>query len=147
MNLQCDDIDKRLFQAATTIVIGDGAKTSFWQDHWLHGSCPKDVAPLCFQLAKRKQRSVQPEMSSSNWLVSFRQFTMIEEIHDLVRLGGLLQDFQFSQNSDDITWNWNSVGCYSSKSAYSYQFEGSFSRLDFVSLWKAPAEPKVRSFG
>lgn len=127
--------------------MGDGAKTSFWHDHWLQGCCPKDIAPLCFQLAKRKQRNVQLEVSSNNWILSFRQFSSIEEIHDLVRLGGMLQDFHLSQSADDITWNWNSAGCYSSKSAYSYQFEGSFTRLDFVSLWKAPAEPKMRSLG
>ena len=80
MVVPCDDSDKRLFQAATTIMVGDGAKTSFWHDHWLNGCCPKDIAPLCFRLAKRKQRCIQVEFSSNNRIVSFRQFMTVEEI-------------------------------------------------------------------
>lgn len=35
--IPCDDIDKLLFAAATTIAIGDGAKLSFWDSAWLEG--------------------------------------------------------------------------------------------------------------
>lgn len=114
---------------------------------WLQGSCPKDIAPLCFPLAKRKQKSVHDEISANNWIASFRQFSTIEEIHELVQLGGMLQDVQLTQGADAISWNWNAAGCYTSKSAYSYQFEGSITYFDFNSLWKAPAEPKMCFFG
>lgn len=143
MTLSCDDSDKRLFQATTKITLGDGARTSFRNDHWLNGLCPKDVAPLCFRLDKLKQRCVQVEISSNDWIVSFRQFTTVEELHDLVQLGGMTQDIKLSQQPDEITWNWNPSGVYSSKEAYSYQFAGSFARLDFDALWKSPAEPKM----
>lgn len=108
-----------------------------------NGLCPKDVAPLCFRLAKRKQRCVQFEISSNNCIVSFRQFTTVEELHDLVQLGGMIQDIQLSQQPDEINWNWNPSRVYSSKEAYSYQFAGTFARLDFDALWKSPAELKM----
>jgi hypothetical protein len=91
MNIPCDDLDKKLFQVATTISVENGAKTSFWHDNWLHKRCPKELAPLCFSLAKRKNRRVQFELMNNNWLLSFRQITFVEELHELVQLGGLLQ--------------------------------------------------------
>lgn len=147
MDLPCDEIDWRLFQAATSISVGNGTKTSFWHDNWLQNQCLKDVFPNCFRLAKRKQRSVQVELTNNKWLFSFRQFTSIEELHDLVQLGGLLQSVLLSQLLDDIIWNWTSSGSYSSKSAYLGQFQGSVVYNDFNSLWSAPAEPKMRFFG
>lgn len=75
MELPCDELDRRLFQAATTITIGNGAKTSCWHDNWLQNRCLKDVVPQCYRLAKRKQRTVQSELADNRWLISFRQFT------------------------------------------------------------------------
>jgi hypothetical protein len=148
MDLPCDDCDKRLFQAATTINVGNGEKINFWHDKWLQNTCPKDIAPLCFNLAKRKQRSVKTELTNNSWLLSFRQITTIEEISDLVQLGGMLQNVQLlPQTNDDITWNLNESGSYSANSAYLFQFQGSFSSIDFHSIWRCPAEPKMRFFG
>ena len=91
MSVPCDESDKRLYQAAMTIEFVKCAKTSFWHDSWLQNGCPKDIAPLCFKLAKRKQRSVQLEILNNNWIVSFRQITTVEKLYELVRLGSLLQ--------------------------------------------------------
>lgn len=148
MDIPCDDSDIRLFQAATTITLGNGEKTGFWHDKWLQNSCPKDIAPMCFSLAKRKQRPVKTELTNNSWLLSLRNITSIEEINELVQLGGLLQNVQLQQNAaDDIRWNWNESGSYSAKSAYLFQFQGSFSPIDFYSIWKSEAEPMMRFFG
>jgi hypothetical protein len=112
MSVPCDDTDKRLFQAATTIELGNGAKINFWHDNWLQNSCPKDIAPLCFKLAKRKQKGVHQELHNNNWLISFRQITSIEEIHELVHLGSMLQGVMLTPRPDDISWNWNGSKVY-----------------------------------
>lgn len=146
MPVPCDETDRRLFQAATSITLGNGEKTSIWHDNWLQKCCPKDIAPSCFRLAKRKQRKVQVVLLGNKWLASFRQFSTVKEIHELVHLGSLLQDVNLSAIPDDISWKWNEAGIYTSKSAYLFQFEGSFASINFSSIWKAPAEPKTRFF-
>jgi hypothetical protein len=63
---------------------------------------------------------------------------------------------QLTQNVDDIVWNWTESGTYTTKSAYIYQFAGSYTAIDFTTLCnaidfttlcKAHAEPKMKCFG
>jgi hypothetical protein len=37
-----------IFYAATKIMVGNGAKTFFWNAPWIDGKSPKDIAPLIF---------------------------------------------------------------------------------------------------
>jgi hypothetical protein len=59
MDLPCNDVDRLLFNASTTVTIGDGAKAPFWHNNWLEGEAPKYLAPNLPQLATRKNRTVQ----------------------------------------------------------------------------------------
>ena len=47
---------------------------------------------------------------------------------------------------DSIRWPWTADGEYTAKSAYNNQFQGTFSKLKFLSIWKAKDEPKCRFF-
>ena len=51
----CTDDDLEFFYASTTITIGDGAKTPFWDSPWLLGRKPKDTTPLIFEASRRKK--------------------------------------------------------------------------------------------
>ncbi len=109
---------------------------------------PKHLAPRLFSLAKRKRNTVHHELTSNNWIFSFRQITTIEEIHKLISLGALIQNVQlFPSLPDDILWKFSSNGIYTSKSAYLLQFQGIFATTDFAKIWSAPAEPKHRFLG
>ena len=41
--LPCNNDDRLLFKASTTITIGDGAKARFWHDNWLDGVAPQEL--------------------------------------------------------------------------------------------------------
>nr|BAC79718.1 hypothetical protein [Oryza sativa Japonica Group]BAD30448.1 hypothetical protein [Oryza sativa Japonica Group] len=56
--------------------------------------------------------SVQIELLGNKWIASFRQIITVEEIHELVRLGSLIQDVNLSTIPDDISWKWNESGIY-----------------------------------
>lgn len=41
----CNDTDRLLFAACTTIVLGNGEKTRFWTNAWVKGKRPRAIAP------------------------------------------------------------------------------------------------------
>lgn len=87
MQTPCDDLDRSLFKAGTTIQIGDGTKANFWTDRWLNGQSLMELAPAIFKLAKRKSTCVKHELTNNHWLAMLHPITTVEEINELVRLG------------------------------------------------------------
>ena len=55
----CTASDRELFAAATTVTIGNGEKAIFWESAWLNGRRPKDIAPLIFDVAKKRKCTVR----------------------------------------------------------------------------------------
>lgn len=45
-DLPCTTIDKRLFTAATSVTVGDGKSSLFWESAWLKGMTLRDAYPL-----------------------------------------------------------------------------------------------------
>jgi mannosylglycoprotein endo-beta-mannosidase len=83
--------DRDLFNAATRVTIGNGAKASFWSSSWLHGAPPKDLAPLVFKASKRKNRTVHDALTDNNWIadIAVDAFTA-DHMEQYVRLWELL---------------------------------------------------------
>jgi hypothetical protein len=65
-----DPIDREIFFASTTINIGNGKSTHFWEAKWLQGSAPKETAPTLYKRARFKRRPVHDEIKNSNWIKS-----------------------------------------------------------------------------
>ena len=64
-----------------------------------------------------------------------------------VALRGAVQEMQLDNNTEDsIRWRWTADREYTTKSAYRVQFEGTFSKLKIMPIWKAVTEPKYRFF-
>ncbi len=148
MDLPWDEMDRCLFKAGTKITVGNGIKTSFWNDNWMDGQLPKDIAPAIYRLAKRKSNSLKKELEDNHWLAMLHPITSLVEIEELIQLGGLLQNINLvARQTDDISWRWTANGQYSAKSAYLAQFQGSNALTEFTPLWSAFAKPKHRFFG
>ena len=64
----CNDDDRDLFAAATTVSVGNGCKAKFWESSWLNGMRPKDIAPKIFDLSKKKSTSVQKALLNNYWV-------------------------------------------------------------------------------
>lgn len=47
----CTNTDRLLFAASTALAVGDGTKISFWNNAWLQGLRPRDVAPHVFNIS------------------------------------------------------------------------------------------------
>jgi hypothetical protein len=59
-----------IFNASTSVSIGDGAKTLFWEDPWLGGLTVDAVAPVVLSLVRPcvvKSRTVQAGIENMSW--------------------------------------------------------------------------------
>jgi hypothetical protein len=57
-----------LFQASTTVVIGNDIKAKFWHHSWLDVEAPCNLAPHLFKLVRRKNKYVAQERTNSAWI-------------------------------------------------------------------------------
>jgi hypothetical protein len=59
----------------------------------------------------------------------------VQEMAEFVQLWDKVQNIQFSDRQDEITWRWTKDGAYTSKLAYLAQFNGSYSTFHGASIW------------
>ena len=133
-----DKTDRDLFNAATSVTIGDGMVARFWSSSWLNGISPKALASKVFEASKKKNRSVQNALDNLNWVadISVQQFTT-QHISQFITLWDSLQGITLTPGTTDtILWTLTTSGCYTASSAYKAQFQGS-THCSFKSLvWK-----------
>jgi hypothetical protein len=72
----CDDKDMQLFRACTKITIGDGQSANFWNDRWLSGPAPTEMAPLVYRLARGKSLCVVKAILMGDGYVAYPRFQM-----------------------------------------------------------------------
>ena len=123
--MQCDDTDGLLFAACTTILVGDGRRTSFWHSRWLQGCRLKDIAPNLFKISRPKNRIVAAALDRHTWIRDIRRAEglTLGHVQELLKLWGMLRSTQLQQNQEDqIKWKLTSSGEYTTASAYKAQF-------------------------
>jgi hypothetical protein len=141
-----DPTDRHLFFCSTTVSIGDGRSTAFWEARWLNGISPKEIAPNLYNLARYKRRKVSTEMQSSNRIKNLTGINSQALIQEYILLYLALSTVQLTDHSDEIKWNWTMSGKYIVSSTYECQFQGSIGTFPATHIWKAMAEPKCNFF-
>ena len=146
----CDEADRQLFAACTTITIGDRNIMSFWYSGWLFGRRPKDIAPSLFRLTKSRRRNVADALSNGNWIRDLNIANGITTSHlqEFVILWNLIHQIQLRpRHADQICWKFTESGNYTAASAYRAQFLGSTREPHLYSIWCTWALPKCKLFG
>lgn len=145
--MPCDKIDRDLFHASTRVTVGNGEKTSFWYSSCLGGKSPKNIAPALFEIARRKNITVQKALSNQHWIANLGHLITQEQLHQFVILWEGLHNITLDHEvQDEIVWRWTNDGEYSTQSAYAIQFEGSRRKPALMRIWKAQTEPKCKFF-
>jgi hypothetical protein len=96
-----------IFYTATSITIGNGRKTPFWQAPWLDWRKPIEIVLLIFAISKRKNWKVCNAMKEDAWVakVELGDVYSLEHISQFVRLWCLLLEVQLDDATDaKITW-------------------------------------------
>lgn len=146
----CTKDDREFFYASTTIAVGNGARTPFWDSPCLLGRKPKDIAPLIFEALRRKNWKVREALNGSAWILSINNNTVVsgDHIREFFTLWMLINDFHLDDHlKDDIVWKHANDGFYTASTAYKAQFLGmSLSPMDRSErgLNKQPPAPCVR---
>lgn len=147
----CDDTDKLLFAAATSITIGNGATVSFWESAWWQGRRMKDVAPLVYAVSKKKNSTLQHALQSDQWLLDLGLPVDVgwttELIDQLVTVWTAIQTIELTEHENDqICWKLTSHGQYTAASAYNAQLLGTTANNFNNLIWKPWAPRKCKTF-
>jgi hypothetical protein len=96
-----------LFEAATTVRLGNGERARFWQDRWLEGARVEDIAPNLTTWVpphKAKARSVKEGLSGL-WLQDCGPDLTAEALADFFVLWQILAEVRLSPERDDeLLW-------------------------------------------
>lgn len=146
----CDDDDRLLFAACTTISVGNGQRTRFWSDAWVQGRRPKDIAPRLFARTTNKNKSVAEALNNNRWIsdLNYRFGFSIPLLQELILLWNLIRNYELHPERDDtITWRLTNDGNYTAASAYKAQFIGSVKNPRLATVWQTcppPLPPKMQ---
>ena len=131
---------RAFFKVAVYSEVGDGTKTLFWTDRWLHGQCIADLAPRLFAIIPKrriKQRTVQDAFTNQSWISDIKGAITVGVIIDYLHLWDVLSDFFLQPDVEDRhIWWFSSDGQYSAKTAYKGFFVGSIPFEPCERIWK-----------
>lgn len=136
----CDEMDKNLFYASSTIIVGNGARTPFWDSPWVQGRKSKDIALLIYEASSRINWKLREAIKDDAWVGKVKvtnRFTL-EHLRQFIALWTTIRGFTLEPNAeDDIIWKHTESGIYTAMSAYMAQFFGLLRSPLEMAVWKA----------
>ena len=103
----CNTMDYSLFYASTSIFVGNGARTPFWDAPWVNDRKPRDIAPLIYEASTRKNWKVREALSNDAWVSRIRipDSFSLNHLRQFVTLWTTLRGFHLEEDAeDDIVW-------------------------------------------
>jgi len=79
-----------MFAVSVVTSVGNGQKTLFWTDHWLHGYSIENLAPNVFKCIPprlRKSRTVNEALNGLTWVSDIRRALGWQGLVDFGTLG------------------------------------------------------------
>lgn len=137
------------FRSKAHFRIGNGLKTSFWEDNWLGQNSLKQLFPDIYILNQQQEAIVGEVWSIHGWNLSYRRLLNDWEITRITEFYKTLDQFKGTSLSEDcILWQGNRQGTFSIKSAYK-EFNVSNNQIDcwpWKLIWKVKIPYKVACF-
>jgi hypothetical protein len=148
--IQVLDKCQAFFSIAMQTEIGDGTKTLFWRDRWLHGQRVEDLAPrLLAAIPKRRVNrcTVVEALANHKWISDIRGALTVGVIADYLHLWNALNGVELQPRIEDSHfWRLATNGQYSAKLAYEGLFLGSIDFEPHERVWKTWALEKCKFF-
>jgi hypothetical protein len=148
-DIQVPPMVTKVFEAATSSVVGVGASTFFWLDRWLPDGRLKDLAPNLFALIPRRlswSRLVK-DCLEGGWLDDIPTNLDALAIDELLAVADRVEGLAITEGvPDSFRWIWGSKDTYSVNSCYLGMFHGSVPMAGALQIWKSRALAKCRFF-
>jgi hypothetical protein len=95
----CNEHGHDIFEAATKVTIGNGKRALFWELSWLDGMRPKDIAPLIFDISKKKKCLISKAMDTEFWIsqINIQGGLTVEHIVQFTKLWEMAQNVQMDK--------------------------------------------------
>lgn len=143
--LPSGEADLSLFNACSSVSIGNGSRARFWKDKWHDGMVLQDTFPELFALAKRKNLTVQQAIQNGRWMSGLQHINSAHLIDQFVSLWNISHATVLSSAEDTIRWDLNGDS-YSVTTVYQACFLGRIHQPHLEAAWSIKAEGKVQFF-
>jgi hypothetical protein len=97
--------EMQVFDASTTMTVGDGGTALFWLDRWLDVQTMSDTEPELFALIPkraRKRRTVREALVERRWISDIQGALSLLAIWQYVQLWIRVRDIQLSDGPDTL---------------------------------------------
>jgi hypothetical protein len=106
-------IIQAMFHVSTTVVVGNGSKTLFWEDRWLDGSSIASRAPLLVKAVTKRARRIRlvsEALAGDRWIVDISGSLSILALREYVELWSRLQSVHLDDQVEDrFIWKWTAI--------------------------------------
>jgi hypothetical protein len=126
--------------------IGNGKKIRLWEDNWLGSSSLAIQFWPLYRIVNEKGKTIADLRDGVNLKCTFRRNISNELYHSRLDIVELVATIQFSNDEDEMLWQFNSSGIYSSQSLYKII---NFRRIKLVHVsatWSLKVPPQVHFF-
>jgi len=137
------------FKASTFTELGDGRRTLFWEDRWIHGLSIEDIAPYIHGRVHKRVRmrqTVREGLHNRTWVRCINGGLSVSEVIEYLHLWTTLNSYELSDAPDRLVWRWTEDGRYTAKSAYSMMHVGSIKMCGHKLVWKTWAPLRIKIF-
>jgi hypothetical protein len=141
---------RAFFSVAMQAEIGDGSRTLFWQDLWLHGQRIVGIAPRLVAAIPNKKinkQTVQEALTENRWALDIQGAIMVGVLVEYLQLWEVLQIVELQPGvQDNHFWRFTENRKYLVKTTYEGLFWGSVQFEPYERIWKSWVPPKCRYF-
>ncbi|XP_020086093.1 uncharacterized protein LOC109708688 [Ananas comosus] len=135
--------------ASTTVVLGSGHLTSFWNARWSGGLTLRHQFPNLYAASTHRNLSV------AKWIQRFAHNIDLgfgtglgrdQQQEDLPRLQVLLQNTSLTNDNDSISWRWHADGRFQVRRAYNFLIYDGVNTNYIPCLWTIKIPLRVKIF-
>jgi len=102
------------FSMAVVSEVGNGARTLFWSDKWIHGQRVADIAPQVFAIVPKrriKRRTVFEALTNHSWVSELQGALTVGDINEFLGLWDVISTVVLQPDVEDsFIWRLSSDG-------------------------------------